>query len=508
MVSATHDDGVLLIYTGGTIGAVHADPRDPLSPLAPGGLDRILESLPGYWPRDEEIALGGKRVRVGAVSLDQPVDSSEIEAKHWRELARLIEGHYDDYEGFVVLHGTDTMAYTSSCLAFMLENLAKPVIVTGSQLPIGEPRSDAAQNLVTAIEFAAARTLGHPVVPEVAVLFHNKLFRGCRVRKVSTGDFAGFDSPNLLPLGQAGGRIQVDRAVVRRPPEGPTRLAVSRDPNMDILSLDLFPGIEPAVLRTLFDTPHLKGVVLKTFGAGNAPTTRAFLDAIEYGVREKGLLMVNVTQCFRGEVEQGRYQVSAGLLAAGVIGGLDMTPEAALTKMGVVLGQGLKGRDAADRMQLDLRGEQRAGIYNIHFRPVGAATDGDWPLVLRGRVPLVLAQDGDVFQGPVPYRERRLDRAFLRLLGIETTDGRRGRLDCKVYLDEPDAKEATAEDIPTYLGTVSKRFTTDTDNVILDITRQARRLIDLGHKLTLTLVPLGDSDLTIRSAHIALMTRD
>ncbi len=511
---SAYADGVLIIYTGGTIGSVHEDPKDPLSPLVPGSMDQILESLPGYLPRDKKIALKGKLVRVEAISLDEPIDSSNIEAKDWQEMARLIKEHYDDYEGFVILHGTDTMAYTSSCLAFMLEDLAKPVIVTGSQLPIGETRSDAVQNVVTAIEFAVARTLGHPIVPEVSVLFHNQLFRGCRLRKVSASGYEGFSSPNLLHLGQAGEHIEVNSAVVRRPPEKPTRLNVAMELDMDIMSLDVFPGMKPEVLRTLFDTPDLKGIVLKTFGTGNAPTTKEFLDAIEYGVREKGLLMVNVTQCMQGEVEQGLYEVSAGLLTAGVIGGLDMTPEAALTKMGTVLGKGLKSkRDAADMMQLDLRGEQRASIYNVHFRPAGADTDNGWPVVLRDEDgPLTLEQDGDVFQGHLqgnaPYKEKRLVRAFLRLLGIKVTDGRRGRLDFKIYLDEPDAKEATAEDIPTYLGTVSKHFTTDMDNVILDITHQAKQFIDMGHNLHLTLVPIGGRDVEIRDAHIALMTQD
>jgi len=493
-LATTYNAGVLLIYTGGTIGAVHADPQDPLSPLVPGGPDRILAALPGYLPGDKEIVLGGKAVRIEAVALGKPRDSSDIGARDWWALARLIEQHYDAYEGFVVLHGTDTLAYTSSGLAFMLENLAKPVVITGSQRPIGEPRSDAVRNLVTAIEFAAARTLGHPVVPEVSVLFHHRLFRGCRVRKVSTDDYEGFDSPNLPPLGRAGERIEVNRALIRRPSGSSARLTVSEPPAMDVMALELFPGIRPAVLRALFKTSGLRGVVLKTFGAGNAPTDPEFLAAIEYGVRERGLLMVNVTQCLRGEVAPGRYQASAGLLAAGVVGGLDLTPEAALTKLGVVLGQGFEGRDAADRMQLDLRGEQRASIHNIHLRP------------LEGRVPLILEQDGEVLQGQVPHQERRFTRAFLRLLGIKTSNGQQGRLALEVYLNELDAKETTTGRLPTRLGRVDRSCAGDRENLILNVSRHTERLINRRHSLTLTLVPLENSDLTIQSAHIALTT--
>jgi len=365
--------GVLLLYTGGTIGSLRRDRTDPLSPLEPAPLDEVLGLFPAYDPVGRRIVLGNGTVRVATEAFNPPLDSSDMRPADWLRMARIIETWYDDFEGFVILHGTDTLAYTASALAFMLQDLAKPVVITGAQRPMGEVRSDANQNLITAIEIAAARSLGQPVVPEVTVFFRDRLFRGCRTTKVNAASYDAFDSPNLEPLARAGDRVAVARDRVRSPSGKPLRVRDRFEEN--VASLDFFPGMPATLLSSLFATEGLRGVVLRTFGNGNIPHDPALLEVIGDAVT-RGIVVVNATQCLAGEVVPGRYRASAGLLARGVAGSLDMTREAALTKLSVVLGEETDAVVAADRMQLDLAGEQRRSMYNLRF-PGGASAGGD-----------------------------------------------------------------------------------------------------------------------------------
>jgi len=317
---------VLIIYTGGTIGML-ADPRT--GALRPMDLAHLEEQVP---------ELDRINVKLGSHSFETPIDSSDMRPADWVRIANIIGDHYDRYDGFVVLHGSDTMAYTASALSFMLEGLNKPVILTGSQLPIGTIRTDAKENLITAIEIAAAKDEhGHAMVPEVAVYFEYSLYRGNRTVKVHAERFEAFRSPNYPRLAEAGVHLRYDRAAILPRRSSPLRIHEGMDDNVGVIRL--FPGIRAEWVRHALATPGLRAAVLTTFGSGNGPTDPAFIAALAEA-RERGIALVNVTQCSGGRVEQGRYATSRAFVELGVLGAGDMTVEAAVTKLMFLLGQG------------------------------------------------------------------------------------------------------------------------------------------------------------------------
>jgi L-asparaginase len=333
---------VLLIYTGGTIGMMQDVKSGQLKPF---DFRHLSDQIPELKKFD---------VKISSLSFEKPIDSSDMLPSIWVRIAEMIKENYSKHDGFVILHGSDTMSFTASALSFMLENLSKPVILTGSQLPIGTIRTDGKENLITAIEIAAARERGKPVVPEVCIYFEYQLYRGNRTHKYNAEHFQAFQSANFPVLAEAGVHLKYNFPAIKK--AGSKKLSIKTDLDPNIAFLKMFPGITQQVVRSVLSSKGLKAVILETFGSGNATTQEWFLNELKRAV-ENGIYILNVTQCNAGKVEQGKYATSAAFRKIGVIGGSDITAEAAVAKLMYVLGNYKSKKEIEKMLRTDLRGE-------------------------------------------------------------------------------------------------------------------------------------------------------
>lgn len=337
-------NSVLIIYTGGTIG-MKTNPETGV--LSPFKFDQIEEEVP---------ELKKFNITLNTITFNPIIDSANVTPELWIKIATVIKDNYETYDGFVVLHGTDTMSYSASAISFMTQNLAKPIIFTGSQIPIGVIRTDGRENLITAVEIAAAKANGVAVVPEVCVYFQNKLFRANRTRKHNADHFNAFRSDNYPPLADVGIDIHYNYPHIRRVDSFMPSFTISTELDCNLIVIKIFPGMSSELFRSMLTIPNIKAVVLETYGSGNAPTEDWFIEYLAEAIN-RGVIILNVSQCHAGTVDMERYETGIKLQKIGVVSGKDITTESAITKLMYLLGQNISQNKLKEYLNCPIRGE-------------------------------------------------------------------------------------------------------------------------------------------------------
>ncbi len=480
---------VLVLYTGGTIGMLPEDPENPGSPLRPVAKEALNSYIRN--PLDQ-ISWEIKGLLDNSGNAVGPLDSSSVGPKHWAYMARAIGDAYTSYDGFVILHGTDTMAYTASALSFLLQNLDKPVVLTGSQLPIFHSRTDAIMNFTTAINIAGYRATGLPRVPEVVICFGDVLLRGNRTVKVSTSRWQGFVSPNYPILGRIGEHIDIQKSLLLPMPDERTPFSANTAMEESVVTIPIYPGMDAKIVDQMLGM-DAKGFILRTFGSGNVPENNEFIEAIKRAV-DTQKIVVNTTQCAEGSVDMSQYAGGFALQNAGVITGLDLTPEAALTKLMWLLAvESLE--EAATQMQISQRGEQSGSVFDVRYGHVG---DKSRPL----EIAKVSSRPAGQFQ------TKALKRAVLRLFGLGIDGSEKGsKVSLSVFINLPNARADTPENMPQYAGEISGVYNGEEETTLtMDVTSTVARVYASGHPLHLTLIALAKRKFWAKGVYLNLFT--